>query len=194
MTDLHIGIDPDTKRLTAVVSIGDETHVIRRKVLPQSVTVERRLDVAWVWVYGLVKGYRDKGYTVHIGIERPFVSPKTVQAAIPLSRLNGVMLAAAQRAGADSVHDVVIGTWKKNVCGKGNADKKAVALWCKVYWRNIWDEAQKFTAAEGRQDICDAAAINRHVVSLVVKMKQIERFYREHPEDSKPTKKRLVRK
>lgn len=173
-----------------MVTIGDQWWV-KRKVLPSSVPVSRKMEVAWRWVHTMCRDYVKDGYEVHIGIESPFVSPKTIQAAIPLCRLNGSMLAAASCAKVN-VHEVVISTWKKDIVGKGNASKPEIAAWGKMHWRQVWEYAQGFTQAQGRQDIIDAAGINRHVVHLADKQKRITKFYEQHPEENK-NKNRMVK-
>lgn len=182
MGDVIVGIDPDSHRITAIVTAGN-VSTVRRKTLPANVPNARKLDVAWMWVYRLVRKYESQGQDVHIGIESPFIHPKRPSAAIPLTRLNGAMLAAAQHGGAASVHEVTISTWKKDVVGNGSASKPQIELWCKVYWQQMYDNAMQLTKAEGRQDVCDAAAINRHVLNLVKRMKSIEKHYAEHSDE-----------
>lgn len=195
MGDVFIGVDPDSTRLTALVSKKD-WWTVRRKILPPPQDVPTWCDAAWVWVYRLVKKYKDEGHRVHFFVEKPFVSKFKPSAAIPLSRLNGACLAAAHRAGADTVLDVTIQSWKKEVVGKGDATKPEVATWCKVYWRLVWDEAQKLPASQGRQDVCDAAAINRYGVKNVKKQRRVRKFYKMN-KDAKPktiAHKKLVKK
>jgi Holliday junction resolvasome RuvABC endonuclease subunit len=174
--DAIIGIDPDSKRLTATVTTDDDDWVVLRKVLPDQTTNARRLDVAWMWVYRTVKKYRAMGYDVHVFIESPFVSPKFITAAIPLARLNGTMLAAAQRAGAVTVHETQIQSWKKDVVGNGSASKPDIERWCKVYWRQVWEYGQNITKTAGRQDIYDSAGINRYGKIIIRKMKHREKL------------------
>lgn len=174
-----IGMDPDSKKMSAVITVDDANPVLRQKVLPTSVPDSRKLDVVWSWVYRLVKEYKEQGHDVHLFYEAPFVSPKTIRAVIPLAQLKGAALAAAQRAGAITAQAVVIQTWKKDIIGMGNASKPDIARWCKTCWVVVYKEAN------GRQDLMDAAAINRHGANLVKRMAKIEKFYMQHPEEAK---------
>ena len=179
-----IGIDPDSKHLTAIASLPDGSEWrLRRRVLPKGVSNARRLSIAFKWVHRVVRGYVEEGYKVHVFIESPFVSPKFINAAIPLARLNGTMLAAAEIAGATTVHETIIQDWKKNVIGHGGATKPQIEQWCKKHWRQVWDRGQEFTKAEGRQDIYDASGINRYGAYILKKINRREQFYQDHPEE-----------
>lgn len=172
-----IGIDPDSKKLSAVVTVDDARPVLRQKVLPTNVPIARVCAVAYKWTFNLVAEYHRAGDVVHLFVEAPFVSPKTIRAVIPLARLNGAMLAAGMSARAVTVLDVNITSWKKEVVGKGNASKPQIADWCRDCWPMVYEEAA------GRQDLLDAAGINRYGAGVVKRQKRLEEFYASHPDE-----------
>lgn len=184
MKPIIIGIDPDSHRITIVITDGDDFKV-RRKHLPESKDVGEWCASAERFVYGVCKEYIKQGRDVFVGIESPFANPRAPSAVVPLSRLNGAMHAGAYRAGAKT-YPVTISTWKKEVCGKGNMTKPQIAAWCKTYWRQLWDAAQQVLVSRGRQDVIDAGAINRYTQKLVSRDRRISKFHEDHPEDYKP--------
>lgn len=182
MGQVVIGIDVDSKKVSAVITTDGENPILRQKVLPVNVPVARWLDSAWCWTYKMSKQYAKPGHRVYVFIEAPFVSPKTINAAVPLARLNGALLAGAERGGAVT-QPVIITAWKKDIIGKGNASKPEIVAWCKMYWRNVYDEAMKKKPGM-QQDLMDAAAINRHGVNVVKRMDRIEQHYKNHPDEA----------
>ena len=191
MKPVVIGVDPDSKRITVVISIGDDFKV-RRKALPETKDVSEWCASAYRFIYRIVKDYKAQGRDVYVGIESPFANPKAPSAVVPLGRLNGAMHAAAYMAGA-TTYPVTIATWKKEVCGKGNMTKPQIAAWCKVYWRLLWDEAQTILVSRGRQDVIDAGAINRYTLKLLERDQRIAKFHEVHPDEYAPIK-RLKKK
>ena len=159
-----IGVDPGSHLLAVVVTIDGKDVQAYKRPLPQR-NIPHQLYVLRRWFYRLVRQYVVDGCDVHVFVEEPFVSPKTVRAALPLARVNGILLEAAFSAGAVTVERVIIQAWKKSTVGKGNASKPAVKAWAKKYWPAL------FELANGVQDVYDAGGVNRHGQKFVERMK-----------------------
>jgi Holliday junction resolvasome RuvABC endonuclease subunit len=161
MEQVVIGCDPDSKLFSVVVTINDKLEAVRQKRLPDNVPVSRRNFVVMKWIRSLCREYGGEDREVHFFIEAPFVSPKTIRAAIPLGRLNGSALSGALDGGAITSQDIVIQSWKKEIVGNGNSTKQQIARWAKECWPAVYDKAA------GRQDLLDAAGINRYGMKLL---------------------------
>lgn len=86
-------------------------------------------------------------------VEAPVVAgARNLQTTIKQSFVNGVVQAVFVKAGFEVEH-VAVSTWKKVVCGNGSADKTQVASSIRRQWPVVHN------AAEGDQDIIDAAAV-----------------------------------
>lgn len=193
MEQVVIGCDPDSKNFSVVVTINDRLVAMRQKRLPDNVPVSRRNFVVMKWVRSICKEYGGEGREVHFFIEAPFVSPKTIRAAIPLGRLNGSALCGALDGGAVTSQDIVIQSWKKDVVGNGNASKPQIAQWAKECWPAVYDKAA------GRQDLIDAAGINRYGKMLLDRAAYYgdgveEPKPRRRPKKTAPPRKRVAKK
>lgn len=182
-----IGIDPSSKKIALTVTVNDRAPDLRWRPLPTGVKTDiaKALYFAERWLKRVIREYDPKSNDVYVFIEKPFVSPKTVNAAIPLARVNGVLLAAAYGAGAKAVQDVDISRWKMIVVGKGNAGKPEIAEWCRTQWPAVWDKVPRNTRGTPDQDIIDSAGVNRYGAHVVKRMDKIERLKSmEEEEDS----------
>jgi Holliday junction resolvasome RuvABC endonuclease subunit len=126
--------------------------------------------MAGVWLRRQIMEYDPS--TVYVFIENPFISPKTVKAALPLARINGALHAYAYGTGCH-VQGVDISRWKKIVVGKGTASKTEIKRCIREIWPAVYREAG------GDQDLLDAAAINRYGSKTLTLRNRIEQS-REH--------------
>jgi Holliday junction resolvasome RuvABC endonuclease subunit len=163
-----IGCDPDSKHFSVIITKDDRLVGVRQKRLPDNVPMSRRCYVVMKWVRSVVREYAKEGCDVHFYIEAPFVSPKFLKAVIPLARLNGAALAGALDGGAVTSQDIVIQSWKKETVGNGNASKPQIKEWCRECWPIVFEKA------DGRQDLMDAAGINRYGAKLLERTRYYE--------------------
>lgn len=121
----------------------------------------RNCSEAFRWIRDVVMQARRHAEPVHVFIESPFISPKTIRAAIPLSRTQGALFAGAYDAGAHIVYEVEPSQWKLGVLGKGfgNADKDTVASWMQINWPWLFETALVSAPNAMIQDVIDAAGI-----------------------------------
>lgn len=156
-----IGIDPSSRKLAAVVSvIGDEANVQTiTKPLPQDKPTACLL--AFEWARTLVETHKSLG-DVYAFIELPVFGRGGPGSTIPQAQVNGALLAGLQMAGAN-VTPVNNARVKKEVIGRGNANKDDIREWVKLAWNDLYVKIEK------DQDLCDSAMIYQYgsqVVSL----------------------------
>lgn len=154
------GVDPRSASLALVVTVDDLDPLLLKRPLPSAnKDIGKLCSTAEQWVYRKVREY--SGARVHVYIENPFISPKTIRAVLPLARLNGALHAGAHRGKARTVEGVDIQRWKSQIVGNGAASKPQVKQWCRECWPEVYDQA------DGDQDLLDAAAINRYGSKMI---------------------------
>lgn len=163
---LVIGIDPSAAKLSAVISDVDGGGLIMRtKKLPRDPA--QRLMIAMIWSYQLAKEFRDD-YEVYIFLEKSIMW-RGSRSTIALAEMNGAVTAGSLWASPRYFSMVNNLTWKKQETGSGKSDKPAIKRHLKLHWRKAYD------MANGDQDLCDAACINRfgsQIVKRQVKIRQ----------------------
>jgi Holliday junction resolvasome RuvABC endonuclease subunit len=150
---LVIGLDPSSQKIAMMVRPNPKSK-------PEMVTLPfaKGADITYVclrafrFVRAFVKKWIDLGYEVHIFIEEPVVGRGGAYTTIRQAKANGAMLAGARSGGAH-VEGVNNSTWKKSVCGKGNAGKPEIKNWVRDHWPYAYD------LCRGDQDLLDAACI-----------------------------------
>lgn len=154
-----IGIDPSSRKLAAVVSvIGDEKNVQTiTKPLPQDKPTACLL--AFEWARTLVEAHKPRG-DVYAFIELPVFGRGGPGSTIPQAQVNGALLAGLQMAGAN-VTPVNNSRVKKEVVGRGNANKDDIRQWVHDAWNNLYVKIEK------DQDLCDSAMIYQYGSQVV---------------------------
>lgn len=144
-----IGIDPSSRKLAAVVSVvGKEPQAtVYTKPLPQDKPVA--CLQAFEWVRNLVEIQEDD---VYVFIELPVLGRGGPGSTIPQAQINGALLAGAQMADAEVV-PVNNSRVKKEVVGRGNANKDDIRDWVSKAWPVLYERIG------GDQDLCDSAMI-----------------------------------
>jgi Holliday junction resolvasome RuvABC endonuclease subunit len=147
---LIIGIDPSSKKLAFCT-----TELPRTRKAPLLQTISLPVGV-----------YRAAGHAYReaflffqqnpgvVYMEAPVVG-RSPHPTIVQSQVGGAVMAAAENAGT-VLHLVNNASWKKQVVGKGNAQKEEVCSWLQEFWPEAYD------LAAGDQDLIDACAINRY--------------------------------
>lgn len=151
MTDiLIVGVDPSSAKLAATIAVpGSEPKVVQRKTTLSRDRV-RACVSAYDWMTELVGEYPD--HDVYVFIEAPVFGRGGPGSTIPQAQINGALTAAASKAGA-TVTSVNNAHCKKEVVGKGNANKDDIAAWCKTAWPKVYKMTEK------DQDLIDSAMI-----------------------------------
>lgn len=85
-------------------------------------------------------------------IEAPLVGRGGVKSTLVQAYVNGAVQGMLAEDGW-AVHLVPVGTWKKQVVGKGNATKEDVAVWAAARKTGV------VTASKNDQDVIDALAL-----------------------------------
>lgn len=154
-----IGIDPSSRKLAAVISvIGDEKNVeIITKPLPQDKPTSCLLAFEWARV--LVEKHSPRG-DVYAFIELPVLGRGGPGSTIPQAQVNGALLAGLQMAGA-IVTPVNNSRVKKEVIGRGNANKDDIRQWVHDTWNDLYVKIEK------DQDLCDSAMIYQYGSQVV---------------------------
>lgn len=152
---LVLGIDPSAKKI-AIVAVDTITHtvVVSSKVLyktgkqtPES--LQRALHFMDDFVESVDRiSPRDR----YAWVEDPLVGRGGIRSSLVQAYVSGIIRATLCDAGF-TVSGVHVGTWKKQVCGNGNADKADVARVVKT----AWPKAHRLVDGDG--DLTDAAAI-----------------------------------
>lgn len=158
-----IGIDPSSQKLAAVVSVlGKENRAeVHTKGLPKDKPTACLL--AFEWARTLVEL---AGGQVYVFIEMPVLGRGGPGSTIPQAQINGALLAGAQMAGAE-VLPVNNARVKKDVIGRGNANKDDIRKWVSEAWPAMYARIGK------DQDLCDSAMIyiyGKHVIERRDKM------------------------
>jgi Holliday junction resolvasome RuvABC endonuclease subunit len=162
-----VGVDPAAARLDAVVLFPNGEWVLHTRAMPRDIV--ERCVTAQRWLENIIRTYQRYG-PVAVGIEEPVVGRPGRAGAngtLPTAKVNGALLAASARAGAQTL-PINNMTWKRKIVGKGNAKKPVINLWVKTHWPALWIEAK------GRQDSCDAACIALEVERVLKFRKKVD--------------------
>lgn len=145
-----IGIDPSSKKLALCITA---TGVLQKDVIRLPVGVYSATGTAYREVFCYLESLNGSAV---VYMEAPLVG-RSVASTLVQAQVGGAVIAAARNSGT-KLKLVNVGTWKKQVCGKGNLQKPEVAEWLEKNWPEAYDQAG------GDQDLIDAACINRYGV------------------------------
>lgn len=154
---LIVGVDPSSKKI-AIVASETMTNTVAAWSLIVSKPRETMSPGACARAQDRMDEFvlataRMSPYDRHAWVETPLVaSSGGVRATIAQAYIGGIIRASLVNAGF-VVHDVHVGTWKKEVVNNGNAKKPDVARAVKTGWAKAW------TLVEHDGDLIDAAAI-----------------------------------
>lgn len=165
-----IGVDPSSRSMHAVATSDFDApnYKAGQPLLFKQALHKTDKPIACAETYMWMRDVVDQ--TIGLGdayvfIEIPVMGRAGAHTMMVIAQVVGAAAAAAQHSGAKVVF-VNNGTWKKVSVGKGNSGKPEIKAWCKVAWPEVYE------AADGNQDLMDAAGINRygqHVVGMSVK-------------------------
>lgn len=154
---LIVGCDPSSKKIALVweetVTRTSKAVALTISKASQTMTPEAcaRAQDQMTWFTYTMRGIQPDDR--HAWVETPLVGRSGgVRATIAQAYVGGIIRASLTNAGF-VVHDVHVGTWKKEVVGNGNAKKPDVARRVKVAWPKVWNLVRD----DG--DLTDAAAI-----------------------------------
>lgn len=149
-----IGIDPSSRKI-AFFCLEDGamwfTHVVKIPIKVKN----RAVLCAQVFTecHTFFSDLMDK--KIPVFIEQPLMG-RSAQATIVQAQSNGVVQAAAVLAGMERVYEVNVRSWKREVIGRGNADKAYIRDWLSTHHPALAGHAGD------DQDLIDAAAIALH--------------------------------
>lgn len=154
MADVIIGVDPSSRKLAAIVSVMDDEPNVQHvtKALPQDKPVACLM--AFEWMRNLVESNSERG-EVHVFIELPVFGRGGPGSTIPQAQINGALQAGAHVAGG-VVTSVNNARAKKEVVGRGNANKDDIRVWVKEAWPVLYAKIER------DQDLCDSAMIYQY--------------------------------
>ena len=150
-----LGIDPSSKKLAICLTQSlsrREQPDLHKISLPEG--VYRATGAAFSEAFLFFQDFTNLDAVTYM--EAPVVG-RSVYSSIVQAQVGGAVMAAACKAGM-KLHLVNVSTWKKEVVGKGNAQKPEIAAWLKKYWY------EAYTPAAGDQDLIDACGVNRYGV------------------------------
>lgn len=159
MNNLVIGIDPSSKHIALVARQPvTKTLAVAKYDLREKKNSPYKPEVAAEAKYA-IEAFLDSVSRMAapragklVFLEDPLVGRGGVRATMVQSFVSGVIQAVFVQAGFD-VKLVNVKTWKRVVCGNGNATKEQVARVIGTKW------PKAHRSAAGDQDIIDAAAI-----------------------------------
>jgi Holliday junction resolvasome RuvABC endonuclease subunit len=148
-----IGCDPSSKKLAAVISfIGKEEDadidIYKLKAKEKALSCA----MAFTWARRLGRKCLEQSADVVVFVEAPVFGRGGPGSTIPQAQINGALLAGFSMAGI-TVMTANNSHWKKEVIGKGNANKVQIKEWVQQYWPAM------YLSANNDQDVIDAAAI-----------------------------------
>lgn len=143
-----IGVDPSSRKLAAVAGW------VRPEALPVCALPQDKPQacvVAYDWVAALA-GSQPPGCDVYVAVELPVLGRGGAGATIPQAQIGGALMAGIVSSGARAIM-VNNSRAKKQIVGRGNADKAAIAGWVEHEWPDLYREYG------ADQDLCDATMI-----------------------------------
>lgn len=160
-----VGIDPDTYRITLVVTHAEEPKrpIVVRFPLDSDRDHTVGCGAAFQQVgYYLYSLYEDHGHYPYVYLESPVLgATRNVSGTIAQAQIGGAIIAAAIEYGC-KVTLVNNQSWKKRICGSGNINKEEVANRMKDIWPELWKDARRHPVKpyDYDQNALDAGAIN----------------------------------
>lgn len=169
---LIFGIDPSSRKLAVVYGVlGQEDKTkFKTKKLPQE--KPESCSIAYSWIKGLLESVAEDESAdlkeIYVFVELPVLGRGGAGSTIPQAQINGALLGGAFSAGVNviPVNNVRV---KKEVIGKGNANKDGIKEWLSVAWSSMYNQVH------ADQDLCDASMIytyGKRVVQLRDKIVQ----------------------
>jgi Holliday junction resolvasome RuvABC endonuclease subunit len=146
-----IGIDPSSKKLAMCIASEGQFQL---DVINLPAGLYSATGAAYREVFCFLESLNGSAY---VYMESPLVGVGGVHSTVVQAQVGGAVMAAVRNS-ATPLHMVNVGTWKKQVLGKGNAKKPEVAEWLEKNWPAAYHEAN------GDQDLIDAACISRYGV------------------------------
>jgi Holliday junction resolvasome RuvABC endonuclease subunit len=146
-----IGVDPSSRKIAAVASTPHDWALFVSEV-PEEVAKDRAFTLGvleaefsdWLRQFDASKLY--------IFVEQPLMG-RNVHAMRVMSQVEGAVLLAGHKQGAQGVYEVNVQSWKKGVVGKGNAGKQDVNFYIQEHHDGLAN------LCDGDQDLLDAGAI-----------------------------------
>lgn len=169
MTWAVLGVDPSSKKLAGIATptSGNAEPLTWLVKLSDKLDIELRCLQAF-WASRAVTERIRRRYGVdEIGvfIEDPLVGRGGARATIVQSKVQGAAAAGFMAGGADWVRGGNASHVKKEVIGKGNADKDEIMAWVLDTWPEI------HAAIDGDQDLADATMHWHHGLMTMRKAK-----------------------
>jgi len=163
------GIDPNSHKLAIVETrrSAQKKPFLHTFDLGQG-AYEDRCNAAFEAVYIWSQGVEERdGVAPRLFLEEPVMGVGGPGATIPQAFVEGAVMAAAAQAGAE-IRLVNNSSWKKQVLGNGNINKKEIAGLVKDIWPELYDKVPVINdtsvTPEWRgkpdQDLIDAGCIN----------------------------------
>ena len=160
-----IGVDPSSRKLAAVMCVvGNEPSV---KFTTKAIPVDKPTSclLAFEWMRTLVELHQSQG-DVYVFVELPVLGRGGPGSTIPQAQVNGALLAGAQMAGAEVI-PVNNSHVKKDVIGRGNANKDDIKQLVKEAWPKLYEQISK------DQDLCDSAMIYMYGKNVIKRRDRI---------------------
>lgn len=152
---MYIGVDPSTNDI-ACVAISDDVTLVRSYPLHGRDITTRIAGAFHVPQRFVQYVYDQTGELPKLVVLEAPVAMRGRQTIIKLAQISGALIAGFDNVMGTPPLLVQSGSWKKEVVGKGNANKQQVEEWV----RDEWPEFHRRSA--GDQDTLDAACIARY--------------------------------
>lgn len=161
---LIYGIDPSSRKLAVVYGVLGEEN--KSKFITKNLPQEKPegCSIAYSWIKGLIESTKEDVdiKDIYVFVELPVLGRGGAGSTIPQAQVNGALLAGAFSTGVNviPVNNVKV---KKEVIGKGNANKDAIKEWLSIAWEGMYKQVAN------DQDLCDSAMIytyGKQVVQL----------------------------
>lgn len=145
-----IGVDPSSRKLAAISCVVgmEDSAVYHLKSIP--VDKPTACLMAFEWARMIVGA--NAPHATHAFVELPVLGRGGPGSTIPQAQINGALLAGFQIAGS-IVTPVNNSRAKKQVIGRGNANKEDIREWVEENWPSLYE------SIGGDQDLCDSAMI-----------------------------------
>lgn len=153
-SEVVIGIDLSSTKLAIVAFVDGEYHSHVKKTF-------RLLTDVRSYTLAFVEALPKRGLKVRVAYIEEAVTGRggnrvTIQQAYAMGAVRVTLEELGWVVGL-----VNVGTWKKQVVGRGNADKPAVSEWFRLGHRDY------FAAFRGDQDVIDAWCVGRYGIGVV---------------------------
>ena len=156
--DTIVGIDPASTRAAFVAIHGTKFHIVSYPKLGTSGAVA--CAAAWHATHEFLESLPWLPGRIDAFIEYPVLGRGGFRSTMVQAFTSGAIQGALHEWGC-TVHGANVSKWKKVVVGKGNATKPEVAESILRRWPSL------HRAADGNEDLCDAAAIALYGLGVV---------------------------